>query len=61
MAKLNRRQLLQAGLVGAGALVFNEGLASVGGQNLKMGGRQVSRTSGRARDRLVSTCLNCFA
>jgi anaerobic selenocysteine-containing dehydrogenase len=59
---LSRRDFIRAGLVGAAALttegVFHP-LSS--GMELEAGGRQVSRTTGRERRTVPSTCLGCFA
>ncbi len=60
--RFSRREFIRAGLVGAAALT-TEGVFHplAGGMELLSGGKHVSRTTGRERRAVPSTCLGCFA
>lgn len=62
MFRLTRRDFIKLGSAGAGGLAL-AGLpgALVRAKELKRGGAGVSRTTGRLRKAVPSTCLNCYA
>ncbi|HLC26948.1 MAG TPA: molybdopterin-dependent oxidoreductase [bacterium] len=59
---IDRRRFLKFGIGGAGILALGEMLPLPGlGQELKPGGEEVSRTTGKARVAIPSTCFQCAA
>ncbi len=58
---LTRREFVRAGLLGVAALATEGTRRLASGMELLAGGKQVSRTTGRERVAVPSTCLGCFA
>src|SRR3989304_556991 len=59
---IDRRRFLKFGIGGAVILARGEMLPLPGlGQELKPGGEEVSRTTGKARVAIPSTCFQCAA
>src|SRR3972149_5795503 len=62
MAKFNRRNFLKIGAAGSSLLLVKKYFDnSLKAEELTLGGVSVSRTTGKARKAIKSTCLNCYA
>ena len=62
MSKLTRRRFMKFGAAGASALAVERSLGILSdAMELDIGGKQVSRTTGKLRKAVPTTCLNCYA
>src|SRR3989338_7937762 len=62
MAKINRRDFLKIGAAGSSLLAIKKySDTSLNAEELTLGGVSVSRTTGKVRKAIRSTCLNCYA
>jgi anaerobic selenocysteine-containing dehydrogenase len=62
MDKVNRRELLKIGAAAGGVLTAGHGAGRLAeAMELRLGGEEVSRTTGRRRRSVPTTCLNCYA
>ena len=62
MAKIDRRDFIKVGVAGSSLLTLKRYCDnSLQAEELTLGGTSVSRTTGRDRKAVRSTCLNCYA